>query len=77
VRDLLALWGDVTWQPAQGAVMEEARRLALDSSLAARALGWRPVFDTPRAIAATAAWYAAWRDGADMARATDGEIAAA
>jgi len=57
--------------------MEEARRLALDSSLAARALAWQPTLDTPRAIAAAAAWYATWRDGADMARATDAEIAAA
>ena len=77
VRDLLALWGEVAWRPARGPVMEEARRLALDSSLAARALAWQPTLDTPRAIAAAAAWYATWRDGADMARATDAEIAAA
>ena len=77
VRDLLALWGNVTWLPACGPVMEEARRLALDSSLAARALGWQPVLDTPRAVAATSAWYAAWRNGGDMARATDAEIATA
>jgi CDP-glucose 4,6-dehydratase len=75
VRDLLALWGDVAWQQAEGPVIEEARRLALDSTLAGRTLGWHPLLDTPRAIAATAAWYAAWREGADMARATDAEIA--
>ena len=75
VRDLLALWGDVAWRQAEGPVMPEAKRLALDSTLAGRTLGWHPVLDTPRAIAATAAWYAAWRAGADMARAADGEIA--
>ncbi len=77
VRDLLAAWGGVAWRPAEGPVMEEAPRLALDSTLAGRALGWHPVLDTPRAIAATAAWYAAWRSGADMARATDAAIAEA
>lgn len=56
--------------------MEEAPRLALDSTLAGRAIGWQPLLDTPRAIAATTGWYAAWRDGAEMARATDAEIAA-
>jgi CDP-glucose 4,6-dehydratase len=75
VRDLLALWGDVAWMQVQGEVMEEARRLALDSSLAGRSLGWHPVLDTPRAIAETARWYAAWRAGGDMARATDLAIA--
>lgn len=81
VRDLLALWGaaagDVAWVPAEGPTMPEAPRLALDSALAGRVIGWRPRLDTPRAIAATAAWYAAWRGGADMARAAEGEIAAA
>ncbi|MGG5818455.1 CDP-glucose 4,6-dehydratase [Falsiroseomonas sp. HW251] len=77
VRELLRLWGDVAWEQAQGEVMDEARRLALDSSLAERELGWAPLLDTPGAIAATADWYAAWRRGEDMARATDAEIAAA
>jgi len=77
VRDLLALWGDVAWEQAEGTVMDEARRLALDSTLAGRTLGWHPTLDTPQAIAATAGWYAAWRGGADMARATDAGIAVA
>ncbi len=77
VRDLLALWGDVAWEQARGEAMEEARRLALDSTLAGRALGWNPLLDTRQAIVATAAWYAAWRAGADMARATEAEIAMA
>jgi CDP-glucose 4,6-dehydratase len=77
VRDLLAFWGDVAWHQAEGPTMPEARRLALDSTLAGRALGWHPLRDTPRAIAATAAWYAAWRTGTDMALAADAAIAEA
>ena len=76
VRDVLALWGDVAWGAAEGPLMPEATCLALDSMLAGRALGWQPVLDTPRAIAATAAWYAAWRASADMARGAEAEIAA-
>lgn len=81
VRDLLEQWGaaagePVAWRQLEGPVMEEARRLALDSSLAGRALGWHPLLDTPRAIAATAAWYAAWRRGEDMARDADAALAA-
>jgi CDP-glucose 4,6-dehydratase len=45
--------------------MEEAQRLALDSSLAMQSLGWAPRHDAASAIAATARWYEAWRSGAD------------
>jgi len=75
VRDLLAFWGhDVHWRTTDEPVMDEARRLALDSTLAGTALGWHPTMDTPAAIAATSGWYAAWRAGEDMARATDAAI---
>jgi CDP-glucose 4,6-dehydratase len=74
VRDLLALWGDVRWERIPGETYREAPRLALDSALAATALGWAPGLDTPRAVAATAAWYARWRKGEDMAAVTDAEI---
>jgi CDP-glucose 4,6-dehydratase len=76
VRDLLSLWGDVAWVQAQGEVMHEAPRLALDSARATESLGWRPLLDTQAAIAATAAWYAAWRRGEDMMAATQQEISA-
>jgi CDP-glucose 4,6-dehydratase len=75
VRELLALWGDVRWERVPGEVFREAPRLALDSSLAGESLGWAPGLDTPRAIAATAAWYGRWRKGEDMAAATDAELA--
>lgn len=63
VRDLLAQWGGVDWRAEEGAVMAEAPRLGLDSTLAQRALGWAPRFATPEAIAETARWYALWRAG--------------
>jgi CDP-glucose 4,6-dehydratase len=75
VRDLLEFWGDVRWVQAPGEVMHEAPRLALDSSRATQALGWRPLLGTPGAIAATAAWYAAWRRGEDMVAVTQRAIA--
>jgi CDP-glucose 4,6-dehydratase len=42
---------------------KEAPVLALDSGLARKTLSWQPVMDH---VAATAAWYAAWRRGEDM-----------
>jgi CDP-glucose 4,6-dehydratase len=67
VRDLIAAWGSpVEWRQEEGPVMAEAPRLGLDSSLAAAALGWRPLLSTPEAIAETARWYAAWRAGEDV-----------
>jgi CDP-glucose 4,6-dehydratase len=67
VRDLIAAWASpVDWRQEEGPVMAEAPRLGLDSSLAAAALGWRPLLSTPEAIAETARWYGAWRAGEDV-----------
>ena len=82
VRDLLGIWGEalgepVPWHALPEPPMEEARRLALDSTLAGRVLDWHPGFDTPRAIAETALWYAAWRRGEDMVRAAEASLASA
>ncbi len=70
VRRVLELYGKaagapMTWQAAPAPPMEEAQRLALDSSLAMQSLGWAPRHDAASAIAATARWYEAWRSGAD------------
>ncbi len=53
------------WTQAEGAA-PEAARLALDPSLAQRALAWRPRLGRAGCIAATADWYAAWARGEDM-----------
>lgn len=52
----------------------EAPRLALDSALARRALGWRDRLVGRQAIEASAAWYRRWRQGEDMRAATLAEI---
>ncbi len=51
----------------QPAPAPEAPTLQLDASLARVRLGWTPRFDQAGMIGATAAWYAAWRRGEDMA----------
>jgi len=71
VRRLLDLWSAATghavdWRLSPEPTMPEARRLALDSGEAMRALGWRPRLDTPAAVEATATWYADWLEGCDM-----------
>ena len=60
VRDVLALMGAEWTSPSMelmGSPLSEARALALDSSLAANALGWNPPWDTPRVVTETARWY--------------------
>ena len=75
VRDLLALWGGVDWRQVPANGLEEVARLALDSTLATRRLGWEPLMGTAHAVQAAAAWYRAWADGADMVEATQAEVA--
>jgi CDP-glucose 4,6-dehydratase len=70
VRRVLELYGGaagapIAWEAAPAPPMEEAQRLALDSSLAMQSLDWAPRHDAASAIAATARWYEAWRGGAD------------
>jgi len=71
VRDLLALWQTATgtavdWRLHDGPVMAEKPRLALDSALAHRALGWQPRLGAAQAVALTAQWYDLWGTGVDM-----------
>jgi CDP-glucose 4,6-dehydratase len=70
VRHVLELYGraagaPIAWEAAPAPPMEEAQRLALDSSLARQSLGWAPRHDAASAIAATARWYEAWRGRAE------------
>ena len=53
----------------------ESGLLALDSNLARATLGWRPALALPEALAWTAEWYGAARDGADMRALTERQIA--
>ncbi|MEM1382238.1 MAG: CDP-glucose 4,6-dehydratase [Pseudomonadota bacterium] len=66
---------DPAWrhEPVPGSV--EARMLSLDASLARRTLGWQDRLPGKAALDWTAAWYAAWRAGADMAAFSRDQIA--
>ena len=64
---------EVTADPA---AHKEAAVLRLDSSLAEQRLGWTPAWNLERGLDATADWYRALRDGADVRATTLGQIAA-
>lgn len=74
---ILARWGTGSWEPAGDAsAPRETAFLALDAGKAARRLDWRPRLDAAEAIEATVAWYAAARDGRDLAAVTASQIRA-
>ena len=54
----------------------ETHCLKLDSAKARARLGWRPRWNLETALGHTAAWYRAWREGADMRDVTLRQIAA-
>jgi CDP-glucose 4,6-dehydratase len=66
VETVVREWGTGEWQPAPGAAEQphEAGLLVLDAGKAERELGWRPVWGTEEAIAATVRWYKAYTTGA-------------
>ena len=66
----------LAWQQASGHWQAEAPVLTLDSALARSALGWQPRLDRQQTIEWTAAWYRAFREGADMRDFTLRQIAA-
>lgn len=68
VRRLSDLWpdGGLSWTFDPGPHPHEAGLLSLDSSLAADRLGWAPIVGLEDGLAATVAWYRAWRDGGDL-----------
>jgi CDP-glucose 4,6-dehydratase len=73
---LAALGSPAGWrhEPAPGSV--EMKALALDSSRARAALGWRDLLPGDAAIAWTADWHRTWRAGGDMRGETLRQIAA-
>jgi CDP-glucose 4,6-dehydratase len=62
------------WRPAPRLEIPEKPVLTLDAGLAERTLGWRPRLGIAEAIAWTAEWYVAHRDGGDVAALTDRQI---
>jgi CDP-glucose 4,6-dehydratase len=79
VRDVIGHWEHATgrpvdWHLSGAPPLPDKPRLALDSSLAARSLGWRDAMGPALAVADTARWYGAWAAGADMAAPSDQAI---
>lgn len=58
--------GRATWVVDGGQHVHEAGQLRLDCSKAASALDWRPEIELDEGLSMTAAWYAAWQEGAEM-----------
>ncbi|HYM02127.1 MAG TPA: CDP-glucose 4,6-dehydratase [Stellaceae bacterium] len=63
------------WINAAGEQLQEKSRLALDSTLAVRALAWRPKLSIDDAIAWIARWHKAHLAGADMRQVSLAQIA--
>jgi len=70
--DALGARGGWDYVPSPQAV--ETHALALDSALARRTLGWSDRLPGRLMIEATAAWYRAWAQGADMRTVTSRQI---
>jgi CDP-glucose 4,6-dehydratase len=78
VERVAARWpgGIVVEGAPPGAAAGEAPMLRLDAARAREQLGWAPRWDLEAGLDATVAWYAAFRDGADMRAETLAQIAA-
>lgn len=61
-----AYGGHPGWVQEAGEQMHEARLLALSSGAASATLGWQPLLEFDEALAWTAEWYHAHRNGDDM-----------
>ena len=62
------------WRQGTALQPAEKTRLAVDSGLALRVLGWQSRLDTETMIDMTAAWYVAQANGEDMVAFTDAQI---
>ena len=62
------------WTPAPGDHPPEKARLAIDARLAGATLGWAPRLGADETLDWTAAWYAAFDAGEDMAAVTRRQI---
>ncbi len=63
------------WTTGAEPELHEAHTLKLDSSRARQKLGWRPRWNLESALDRTAEWYAAWRNGEDVAEQSLKQIA--
>lgn len=76
VDEVIHCWGTGTWRDVSAPdAPHEAGFLALSCDKATRILGWQPVWDVPRAVAATVAWHKTFASGANVAEACKKQIA--
>jgi CDP-glucose 4,6-dehydratase len=67
VRRFCEEWGEgAVFGIDDGGHPHEANILKLDSSKAKSALGWRPIWDLPRAVSSVVEWTRRYRDGGDV-----------
>jgi CDP-glucose 4,6-dehydratase len=59
-------WPALTWNEGTEARAHEATLLHLDSTLARKRLGWRPVWSLDDGLAATASWYRAQHEQGEL-----------
>lgn len=77
VTRLTELWGGgASYRVSDGRKLHESRFLRLDSSLAARRLGWRPSLGLGEALIRTVEWYKRVSRGASALAVTQEQIAA-
>jgi len=68
--------GKPGWTLENAEIPPEAPYLTLSAERARAELGWKPKLDFANAVEWTAAWYAEWRKGGDMAAVTRRQIEA-
>jgi len=71
-----ARWGSGSWEPDPRPHPREAPALRIDPSLAAEALGWRPVVSTSEALDLPVAWHLAEDRRSDLLSLTGAQIEA-
>ena len=74
LESLRKLWPDLKLNITEEPGPHEAATLMLDSSQATTELGWQPRWKVETAVAETAAWYQAWREGHDMSEFTTQQL---
>ena len=74
VEQVIATWGEGTWEKEGQSGPHEAGLLMLDSTKARRLLGWRPRWTVEQTVQETVAWYRAAHEGQDMASFTRQQI---
>ncbi|WP_027527902.1 hypothetical protein [Bradyrhizobium sp. Ec3.3] len=68
VEQIMITWPAALWHQTDQEQPHEAKLLQLDANKAQSDLGWRPVWDLPAEVNATAKCYRAWLERSDVPR---------